>query len=273
VIAGTLDSNLHRRRQVSLLVDIGTNGEFIMGNDQWLVACAGAAGPAFEGGVVAAGMRAKNGAVDEVEIDSQRRVHYHAIGEGKAEGICGSGLVDALSEMLLAGIIDRAGQFTGAVKQQVIVPTDASATGREILITQTDIDSIMLTKAAVNAAVGTLVESVGLGMDQIDTFYAAGAFGKFIDVESAVTIGLYPDLPRERMILLGNSSLEGARQVLLNEGKLREAENIVSGITNFELNSSPTFMSKFTSSSFFPHTNLEYYPTVAAKLAARGLLR
>jgi uncharacterized 2Fe-2S/4Fe-4S cluster protein (DUF4445 family) len=273
VIAGILVSNLHRHKQISLLVDIGTNGEFVMGNDQWLVSCAGAAGPAFEGGVVKAGMRAKNGAVDEVRIDSQRCVHYHVIGEEKAEGLCGSGLVDALAELLLAGIIDRAGQFIGAVKQQVIAPADDSATGRDIVITQADIDSIMLTKAAVNAAVGTLVESVGLDMEQIDTFYAAGAFGKFIDVESAVTIGLYPDLPRERMILLGNSSLEGARQVLLNESRLREAESIVSGITNFKLNSSHTFMSKFVSSSFFPHTNLEYYPSVAAKLAARGLLR
>jgi uncharacterized 2Fe-2S/4Fe-4S cluster protein (DUF4445 family) len=273
VVAGILVSNLHRRQEVSLLVDIGTNGEFIMGNDQWLVSCAGAAGPAFEGGVVAAGMRAKKGAIDEVKIDNQRHVHYHVIGETKAEGICGSGLVDALAEMLLAGIIDRAGQFTGTFKQQVIVPAEDSATDREIVITQTDIESIMLTKAAVNAAVGTIVESVGLDMEQIAAFYAAGAFGKYIDVESAVTIGLYPDLPRERMILLGNSSLEGARQVLLNEGRLREAEKIVPSITNFELNSSRTFMSKFVSSSFFPHTNLEYYPTVAAKLVARGLVK
>ena len=141
------------------------------------------------------------------------------------------------------------------------------------MITQTDIDNIMRTKGAVNAAVEVLLESIGCSMEEIRYFFAAGAFGKHLDIESAVTIGLYPDLPRERMIQLGNSSLEGARQALLSIDKIKEAEQITSKVTYFELNANQDFMNKFVGCKFFPHTNLEYYPTVRARLAERGLLQ
>ena len=274
VIAGILVSGMHKRQEVSLLVDIGTNGEIILGNRDWLVACAGAAGPALEGGVVASGMRAEPGAVDEVRIDQNGVVHYHVIGGGKAAGICGSGLVDCLAEMLLAGIIDRCGRFVDDHQQVLtVVPGSESANEKDIVITQTDIDNIMRTKGAVNAAVEVLLESVGCSMEEIRYFFAAGAFGKHLDIESAVTIGLYPDLPRERMIQLGNSSLEGARQALLSIDKIKEAEQITSKVTYFELNANQNFMNKFVGCKFFPHTNLEYYPTVRARLAERGLLQ
>ncbi|RJQ32052.1 MAG: DUF4445 domain-containing protein [Peptococcaceae bacterium] len=273
VIAGVLVSGMHRRKEVAMLVDIGTNGEIIVGNNEWLVACAGAAGPALEGGVARAGMRAAPGAIDRVRIDPVTgKICYHTIGDLKPAGICGSGLVDCLAEFLLNGIIDRSGYFQDGCASFTLVPAAESATGVEIAITQTDINNFMRTKGAVNAAVETLLEGVGLELWAVDRFYAAGAFGHYLCLESAVTIGLYPDLPRERMIRLGNSAGEGARQVLLSNRKRLEAEEIARRVTYFELNASQQFMNRFIGSRFLPHTNLDYFPTVKAKLQKKGLL-
>jgi len=271
VLAGILVSNMHEREGISLLVDIGTNGEIILGNSDWLVACAGAAGPALEGGVVAFGMRAEVGAIEKVSIKPCGEVVYKVIGDVKPKGICGSGLVDCLSEMLLNGIIDRSGRFTGGADYFTVVPAALSANGQPIVVTQVDVKNILRTKGAVNAAVEVLLEGVGCNIGDIEYFFSAGAFGRFLDIESAVNIGLYPDLPRDRMTQLGNSSLEGARQVLLSIDRLLEAEKIATRITYFELNSSQEFMNKFVGSKFFPHTNLDYYPTVRDRLKEKGL--
>ncbi|WP_449240583.1 ASKHA domain-containing protein [Desulfoscipio gibsoniae] len=273
IVAGILASGLHKKPELALFVDIGTNGEIVLGNNEWLVACAGAAGPALEGGVARDGMRAEPGAVYQVRIDPDtRQVHYRTIDGRKAVGICGSGLVDCLAELMLAGVIDRAGKFRGADKSFVVVPAADSATGKDITFTQTDINNIMRTKGAVNAALEVLLEGVGSRMNDISTFYAAGAFGQYLDLESAITIGFYPDLPRERMIRLGNSSGEGAKLVLLSEESRLEAEEIARNITYFELNANEAFMNKFVGSKFLPHTNLDYYPTVKEKMIKRGLL-
>lgn len=273
VIGGVLASGMHKKPEVALFVDIGTNGEMVLGNRDWLTACAGAAGPALEGGVARHGMRAEPGAVYQVRIDPDTgRVFYRTVGGAKAVGICGSGLVDCLAELLLAGIIDRAGKFRDGRSEFVVVPASESATGTDITFTQSDINNIMRTKGAVNAALEYLLESVGCGMTDIEAFYAAGAFGQYLDLESAVTIGLYPDLPREKMIRLGNSSGEGARLTLISNRCRREAEQITRSITYFELNASETFMNKFVGSKFLPHTNLDYYPTVKEKLIKRGLV-
>lgn len=273
IIAGVLSSGLHRSPEMSLFVDIGTNGEIIMGNQDWLVGCAGAAGPALEGGVAQSGMRAEPGAVDSVQIDPKTgQVRYTTIGGAPPVGICGSGLVDCLAELLLAGIIDRAGRFKDGRAEFVIVPAAESATGKDIVFTQVDIYNLMRTKGAVNAAVELLLESVGCDFFEINRFYAAGAFGQYLHLESAITIGLYPDLPRDKMVRLGNSSGEGARLVLLSNQKRMEAETIARNITYFELNASQVFMNKFIGSKFLPHTNLDYFPTVKRKLIERGLL-
>lgn len=273
VIAGVLVSGMHKNREVSLLVDIGTNGEMVVGNRDWLVACAGAAGPALEGGVARAGMRAEPGAVEKVHIEPDTlRVHYRTIGGQPPRGICGSGLIDCLAQFLLNGIIDRSGYFRDGKSSFTIVPAGESATGEDIVVSQMDINNFMRTKGAVNAALETLLEGVGVDLSELDHFYAAGAFGQYLDLESSITIGLYPDLPREKMARLGNSSGEGARQVLLSNQKRLEAEEIARRITYFELNANQQFMNKFVSSKFLPHTNLDYFPTVKARLAERGLL-
>lgn len=272
IVAGILASGMHRRAEISLFVDIGTNGEMVLGNREWLVACSGAAGPALEGGVAGAGMRAEDGAVEKVTIDpGSARVTCVTIGGGKPRGVCGSGLVDAVAELLLAGIIDRSGRFRDGRRSFTLVPATDSATGREINITQTDLDKLLRTKGAVNAALEYLLESVGLPMQAIERFYAAGAFGQYLHLESAVTIGLYPDLDRRRMVRLGNSSGEGARLCLVSRRKLREAVELAERITYFELNASDVFMQKFVGSRFLPHTDLSLFPSVRKKLKERGL--
>ncbi len=272
VVGGILASGLYKKPELALFVDIGTNGEMVLGNNEWLVACAGAAGPALEGGVARCGMRAEMGAVYQVRIDRRTgKVTYRTIADEKPAGICGSGLVDCLAELLLAGIIDRAGKFKGDKSEFIVVPACESATGRDITFTQADINNIMRTKGAINAALEYLLESVGCRMEDIETFYAAGAFGQHLDLESAVTVGLYPDLPRGKMIRLGNSSGEGARLALVSGQARHEAEEISRSITYFELNASEAFMNKFVGSKFLPHTNLDYYPTVKEKLKKRRL--
>ncbi|AFM40056.1 putative metal-binding protein [Desulfosporosinus acidiphilus SJ4] len=267
VIGGVLVSGMHTKPDVSLFVDIGTNGEIVMGNEEWLVACAGAAGPALEGGVTSFGMRAESGAVDHVEIDGKSgRVRYTTIGGMPARGICGSGLVDTLAELFLNGIIDRTARFTHGRDEYVIVPALESAIGKDIVVTQIDINNFMATKGAVNAATDLLMENVGCPWQEISHFYAAGAFGQYLPVESAITIGLYPDLPRASIVRLGNSSGEAARQVLISRSKRREAETIASKVTYFELNANSSFMEKFVSSKFLPHTDLERYPSVKKRL-------
>ncbi|AEG14787.1 ferredoxin [Desulfofundulus kuznetsovii DSM 6115] len=273
VIAGVLASGLHQQPELSLFVDIGTNGEIIMGNRDWLVGCAGAAGPALEGGVAECGMRAEPGAIDSISIDpGSGKVRYTTIGGAPPVGICGSGLVDCLAELLLTGIVDRAGRFRDGRREFVVVPASESATGKDIVVTQVDINNLMRTKGAVNAALELLLESVGCDLSGISRFYAAGAFGQYLHLESAITIGLYPDLPRDKMVRLGNASGEGARLVLLSNRKRAEAESIARNITYFELNANQVFMNKFVGSKFLPHTNLDYYPTVKAKLIERGLV-
>lgn len=270
-VAGVLVSGMHTREEIALFVDIGTNGEMIMGNKEWLVACAGAAGPALEGGVAQWGMRAEPGAVDKVNISLDGTVSYRVIGNEKARGICGSGLVDCLAQLFLAGIVDRAGKFKKG-DRFIVVPKEESATGEDIVVTQRDINNLMRTKGAVSAALELLLESVGCSLENLGAFYAAGAFGQYLDPESAIIIGLYPDLPRERIVRLGNSAGEGARLVLISEEKRRELEHIAKNITYFELNANEVFMNKFVSSKFLPHTNLDYFPSVKAKLARRGLI-
>ena len=263
VIGGILVSGMHKKSDVSLFVDIGTNGEIVMGNEDWLVACAGAAGPALEGGVTAFGMRAEPGAVDHVSIDKQTgQVQYTTIDNMPARGICGSGLVDTLAELFLDGIIDRNAHFGKGREAYVIVPAKETALGEDIVVTQIDINNFMATKGAVNAATDLLMENVGCPCQDLTRFYAAGAFGQYLPIESAITIGLYPDLPRSSIVRLGNSSGEAARQVLLSRAKRLEVEEIAAKVTYFELNANTTFMEKFRGSKFLPHTDLARYPSV-----------
>ncbi len=274
LIAGILYSGLHRRPDVAILVDVGTNAEVIVGNRDWLIACAGAAGPALEGGVTAMGMMAAPGAVDRIAIDPKTHVfEIHTIEDQPPQGICGSGVIDLAAQLFLSGMIDIRGKLVAAVcadhlkkidglAHLVVVPADQSATGSDLTISQADIDSLIRSKAAMYTILETITSSVGLQPEDLTTFYVAGTFGSFIDPRSAIAIGMLPDLPLDSYTPLGNSSLAGASLALTSAGCLEEIDRIRDRTTYLELNVNQDFMNRFSAAKFLPHTDTARFPSV-----------
>lgn len=274
LIAGILYSGLHRREEISMLVDVGTNAEVLLGNREWLVACAGAAGPALEGGMSKIGMTARPGVIDEIRIDpATRAFHLHAIDDLRPIGICGSGMIDLAAQLFLTGMIDLRGKFVrdacndrlreeDGVLRITVVPADQSAAGSELAISQTDIDSLVRSKAAMYAILETITAYVGVTFEDIATFFVAGTFGSFIKPRSAIAIGMIPDLPEETYQPLGNSSLGGASLVLLSRAAFDEIDAIRDRITYLELNVDPEFMGRFSAAKFLPHTDPARFPSV-----------
>lgn len=280
LIAGILFSGLHRETDTAILVDVGTNAEVVLGNRDWLIGCAGAAGPALEGGVSRMGIAAGPGAVDRVRIDpATLRFDLHTIEEKTPRGICGSGVIDLAAQLFLAGMIDLRGKILDAgcgprlkivdgTRHIVVVPADRSATGQALTISQPELDSLVRSKAAMYTILETLSMTVGVALEEIGTFYVAGTFGCFIDPRSAITIGMLPDLPLARFVPLGNSSLQGAAMVLTAEGSLEEIDRIRDRITYIELNVNQDFMNRFSAARFIPHTDLERFPSFRCPAAA-----
>ncbi len=277
LFAGILYSRLHEKEDLSFLVDVGTNAEAVLGNREWLMACAGAAGPALEGGVAKMGMAAAPGVIDKVTIDpSTREIRIRTIGNRAPKGICGSGLIDLAAQLFLAGMIDIRGKWVptacaGHLREQdlelsfVLVPGQETETGADLVLGQADLDSLIRSKAAMYTILETLARSVGVSLESVVSFYVAGAFGSVIDPESAISIGMIPDLPRERFHVLGNSALGGALQVLLNENSVEEVERIRDRTTYLELNVNQDFMNRFSAAKFIPHTDMARFPTVAVR--------
>ncbi|RLG71750.1 MAG: ferredoxin, partial [Methanobacteriota archaeon] len=291
ITSDILASGIHKMEELSLLIDVGTNGEVVLGNNDWLVACSCSAGPAFEGGEVEHGMRAMLGAIDKIEIDESYEAKYHTIGDARPRGICGSGLIDLMAEMLVHGIIDRKGKIqkvdTNRIRVRNGVPeyvvawaTEASdepekmagekAGEKDIVITETDIANIIRTKAALYASANTLLKSLGLKFGDVDRIVLAGGFGNYIDVEKAVLIGMLPDVGFDRFRFIGNGSLLGATIALISEKKRRELEEIYKKITYVDLSKNNIFFNEFSSSLFLPHTNMEMFPTAKKMLEKRG---
>lgn len=281
IVSGLLVSGIYKQDQASIFIDIGTNGEIVIGDKKQLWAGAGAAGPALEGGVVKTGMRAVGGAVDRVKINSNE-IELGVIGGGKPEGICGSGIVDMIAQLFLNGLIDFAGKFipdksariVQRDKQNVFVYAwpEESALGKELVFTQVDIDQFMETKAAAHTMVTYLLSHIDMDLSKIDRFYTAGAFGTYLSLESAITIGLYPDLPREKFVSLGNSSLAGARALLLDRDLFKDIKLIKEKISYLEFGAATDYLTRMFAARFLPHTDLNLYPTVKKQLQQRGLL-
>lgn len=274
LIAGILYAGLSENPGTSILVDVGTNAEVVIGNDQWLMACAGAAGPALEGGVTKMGTNAAPGVIDRVGIDpGTHRFELSTIDNQPPRGICGSGLIDLAARLYLSGMIDIRGKFIAdacgkklrekdGVQHLVVVPGEESATGDDLTLSQVDLDSLVRSKAAMYTILETITESVGVGFDQLETFFVAGTFGAFIDPQTAITIGMIPDLPLQRFKTLGNSSLEGAGMMLTGRGDLAKIDHIRDRITYLELNVNQAFMNRFSAARFIPHTNRDLFPNV-----------
>jgi len=274
LIAGILFADIDEKKETALLVDVGTNAEVVLGNRDWLIACAGAAGPALESGVTRIGMMAGPGVIDQIDIKADSlEFNVHTIGDSPPRGICGSGLIELGAHLFLAGMIDIRAKFVPSrcgpklkiidgIPHLVIVPADQSATGRELVISQTDLDSLIRSKAAMYTILETITTSVGMSLKNIGAFYVAGTFGSFIKPAAAITIGMLPDLPLDCYTVLGNSSLGGATRALITPDSLERIDRIRDRVTYLELNVNQDFMNRFSAARFLPHTDLSRFPSV-----------
>ncbi len=282
LIAGILASGMHRSQEISMLVDVGTNAEVVLGNQDWLVACAGAAGPALEGGILSCGMRAREGAIERVKIDPVNLdVKYQTIGNAPPRGLCGSGIIDLLAAMFEAGLVDQTGKLVLQWDRKriverdreliyIVAAPDQSAHGQPVYISQSDIKNLIRSKGAMYTILNVVIQSIGIDFDDIEHFYVAGAFGSYIDPQRAVTIGMLPDIPLDRFKGLGNAAGDGAVQLLLRKGAMKEVEEICDRITYLEMNVRKDFMNQLTGALFLPHTDLSRFPSVAKKLNVLG---
>ncbi|HMK49235.1 MAG TPA: ASKHA domain-containing protein [Thermodesulfovibrionales bacterium] len=277
IVAGVLASRLHRSNDLSLFLDIGTNGEIVLGNREWLVTAACSAGPCFEGSGIRHGMRATEGAVESVKIAPRTyEPELGVIGHGKPVGICGSGMIDAITEMFLTGIIDQKGRIiknaaSGRIRDGVEGPEFVFySDGRsEVVLTEVDIENIIRAKAAIFAGVSLLLRETGFTLGDLEHVYIAGGFGNYLNVGKAILIGMLPDIPREKFRFLGNTSIVGAYLCLLSENMRRDAEEIAKKMTNIELSVSRNFMDEYLSALFLPHTDISLFPTVEEILKSR----
>ena len=291
IISGMIDTELYKKNEISVFFDIGTNGELVIGNKEFLLCGAGAAGPALEGGVVRTGMRADIGAVDEVKI-RDGNIYVHVIGSHKEDsgsheknsgnheenssgeeprGICGSGIIDLIAELFLEGWIDIRGKLSPE-KSPLIQERDNQlcveyAPG--LYFYQKDIDEFIRTKSAAHTMVEIMLRESGLDLDQADRFYVAGAFGKHVSKESAITIGMYPDMDRDHIINAGNSSLEGAQKLLLNRSLLTDIDQILEEMVYIQFAEVEDFLELMVAAQALPHTDYKRYPTVMEKLKER----
>ncbi len=272
IVAGVMACGIQDQEAVKGLIDIGTNGEIAIGNSDWLVCCSASAGPAFEGGGTRCGMRAIKGAIEKIQI-RDGRLHYETIGNASPRGICGSGLIDCIYELVKNGIIGADGKFdrsrkddrlvtTEEIPSYIIAPGEESETGTPVVITESDIDNLIKSKGAVFAAIKSLLDYLGLGFEQIDTLYVAGGFGSFLNIPKSVAIGLLPDIPEEKIQFIGNSSLTGARRSLLFEEDLETCLNISRSMTNIELSVYQPFTDEYIAALFLPHTDRRLFPSV-----------
>jgi uncharacterized 2Fe-2S/4Fe-4S cluster protein (DUF4445 family) len=276
ITAGILAVGLHRSDRISMLIDIGTNGEIVIGNRDWMITCSASAGPAFEGSGVNCGMKATRGAIERVLISPEGNVNYRAVGNTKPRGICGSGLIDLVAGLYETGFIDRSGNLlpgtTDRIRERdgalefVLVPQVRSDTGKDLVVTQADLDNLLSAKAAIYAGAQVLAKSTGMDFDEIETIYIAGGFGNYLDREKAIAIGLIPDLPLEKVRFVGNTAILGARLALLSADIWNEIERIAQSITYYDLISYPYYYDEFLAARFIPHTDLGRFSSVAEKL-------
>ena len=275
VVCDTLVSGAHRSSDLSLLIDVGTNGEVVLGSRQALYTASCAAGPAFEGAEITFGMRAEEGAIDRVMIDAENyHVYYRTIEGGKARGLCGSGLVDAVAWLLVSGVIDRGGKMVTGLETDRLKLTSGqpsfviswareNSLGEDIVITQRDVRNLQLAKAAMFAGCSILMKRLKVSPRAIRRVYLAGAFGNYVDPVSASVIGLIPEVPLRRIKPIGNGSGFGARLYLLSERHRREAAEVAMNSRHVELSAEPTFPKELLDATYLPHRDLGLFPRAA----------
>ena len=281
IVSGVHACQMYKNPALTLFIDIGTNGEIVVGNDDWMICAACSAGPAFEGGGIKHGMRAASGAIENFHLDPETlEPMIITIEHAKPKGICGSGLISIVAELLDARVIDQQGKFDRGRKhprlregadgfEYVLAWAKDTMTGEDLMLTEVDLDNLIRAKGAMFAGYVTLLESVGMTFSDLERVVLAGNFGAYIDLERAIAIGLLPDIDRGRFFYLGNASLLGAQISLTDHKRFRERTQVSRLMTNMELSESPQFMNHYMASLFLPHTDMGLFPTVRERLAER----
>ncbi|HZD59501.1 MAG TPA: ASKHA domain-containing protein [Anaerolineae bacterium] len=282
ITSGLLASGVYKTDKLTLYIDVGTNGEMALGNAEWLLSCACSAGPAFEGGSVKYGMRAVKGAIEAVRINQDTlEPMILTIGQTRAKGICGSGLIDVLAELFLTGAITEKGKFNlelghprirevDGQGEYVLVWANESAIREDIVVTEADIDNLIRTKGAIYAGITTLLDSMQMPVEAIEQVLIAGGFGRYLELDKAITIGLLPEIAADKVKYVGNGSLMGAHLVLLSQAARRSAKEIAQKMTYLELSTNPSFMDNYVSALFLPHTNTDAFPSVMERIRERS---
>ena len=276
ITAGVLSAGIWASEENTLFIDLGTNGEIVFGNKDFMMCCACSAGPAFEGGGISCGMRASAGAIEKVSIDKDTlEPKLTIIGEGNPIGICGSGIIDLICQMLLKGVIDRRGKIQKGLDNRRVrfneheigeyvlaFKDDYEGLENDLVVNEVDIDNFIRAKGAIYSGASVLLESLGMDFEVIDKVYIAGGIGNNLDIENSILIGLLPDVDRSKFKYIGNSSLVGSYLALISSDAKHKLEEIGSQMTYVELSVYPTYMDEFVSACFLPHTNIDSFPTV-----------
>ena len=278
ITAGTFASCIWSKPTMSLFIDLGTNGELVFGNSEFMMSCACSAGPAFEGGDISCGMRATDGAIQACVIDKETmEPTLDIIGdEGqKAVGVCGSGIIDLISELFRCGIINPKGKFIREGKRirhdkygmgsYVLVFKEDAASVKDVEINEVDIDNFVRAKGAIFSAIRVMLNSLDFTVDMIDDVYVAGGIGSGINMDNAVNIGMFPDIPRDKFHYIGNSSLSGAYTMLQSAEAEAKVEEVAHNMTYLELSNEPTYMDEFVACCFLPHTDAALFPSLQFK--------
>lgn len=277
IVSGLLTLDFYKKDKIGLFFDIGTNGELVIGNKDWLIAGAGAAGPALEGDISRYGIRACEGAIDTVKIQGSE-LTFTTIGNKNPLGICGSGIIDLIAEMRLNGWVDISGTLNPEASERVryieeeeqyaavYAEAEESADGKILYFTQTDIKQYLDTKAAAHTMLSCLMETAGCTAADISHYYLSGAFCAHGNLESAITVGIFPDMPLQRFTAIRNSSLDGARTLLLDRSRMEDVKYLIEHVYSVQFASMPDFIIRMQAAKFIPHTNMKEYPTVQKKI-------
>ena len=282
ITAGTLVSQIWNRPEFSLFIDLGRNGELVFGNSDFMMSCACSAGPAFEGGDISCGMRATDGAIEACTIDKETmEPTYKIVGDPgtKPVGLCGSGIIDVISELYICGIINPKGKFIREGKRikhdkygmgsYILAFEEEAGSVKDVEITEVDIDNFIRAKGAIFSAIRTMLTSLDFDVSMIDDFYVAGGIGSGINMQNAVNIGMFPDIPIEKFHYIGNSSLTGAYLMLLSTPAEKKTYELASNMTYMELSTVPIYMDEFVGACFIPHTDTSMFPTVMEEVQNR----
>ncbi|MGX8705080.1 MAG: corrinoid activation/regeneration protein AcsV [bacterium] len=274
ITAGAFASMLWNKEEMALFIDLGTNGELVFGNNEFLMACACSAGPAFEGGDISCGMRAIDGAIDAMTIDPDTmEPHYTTIGHTRYPvGICGSGIIDIIAELFRAKIINGKGKFSregervrfdeNGMGEYVIAFKEQTHGVRDISINEVDIDNFIRAKGAIFSATMTMLGSMGMDPSVLGHVYVAGGIGSGINMKNAVSIGMLPDIELDRFSYIGNSSLSGAYAMLASNAAREKVDELATTMTYVELSTEPGYMDAFVAACFLPHTDANLFPSV-----------